>query len=345
MIESGKRAARRSASSHGEAGTRPCCASAMRAVRVCAACRLHFGMFSFGQPGQPEFGGVGVMIEPPSVQVDFLPAPRFAIEGDLADRASRLVRRLAARWNLPDHLPCNMVIRGPREHTGLGVGTPLSLAIAAGLRRLLQLPPIPIEQLALDSGRGTRSAVGTHGFQHGGLIVDTGKTGGQSLGSLGHRFEIPAAWRFVLICPTELQGLAGKEEAKSFALLPRVPKEVTERLREIVTEVMLPAIQSNDCLSFGNSVYDFGRLAGECFAAAQGGPYASPRIEQLVEWIRSRGIAGVGQSSWGPTVFAATANQAAAEQLAEEVKRYSAAGNLRISIGAPCNHGATVVDR
>ena len=72
---------------------------------------------------------------------------------------------------------------------------------------------------------------------------------------------------------------------------------------------MLPAIERADCSAFGDALYEFGRLAGECFAAAQGGPFANAFNERLVEAIRGYGVAGVGQSSWGPTVFAVVANE------------------------------------
>jgi predicted sugar kinase len=56
--------------------------------------------------------------------------------------------------------------------------------------------------------------------------------------------------------------------------------------------------------AFGDAVHEFNRRAGEPFAAAQGGAYASPAIAELIVELRALGIRGVGQSSWGPTVFA-----------------------------------------
>ena len=42
------------------------------------------------------------------------------------------------------------------------------------------------------------------------------------------------------------------------------------------------------------------------FAPAQGGPYARPAVESIVRYLESRGPHGVGQSSWGPTLYAFT---------------------------------------
>ena len=49
---------------------------------------------------------------------------------------------------------------------------------------------------------------------------------------------------------------------------------------------MLPALDRADCAAFGEAVYRFGRLAGECFAAVQGGPFANREIGRLIDAIR-----------------------------------------------------------
>ena len=66
-------------------------------------------------------------------------------------------------------------------------------------------------------------------------------------------------------------------------------------------------------------MYRFGRRAGLCYAAVQGGPYGSPRVEMLVERIRSFGVAGVGQSSWGPTIYATCRDQTEADWLIDQL--------------------------
>ena len=68
-------------------------------VQVRTPCRLHFGMFSFGHADRPQFGGVGAMIEPPSVEVTLSPSERFEVHGSLADRAKQFVERAAAIGN------------------------------------------------------------------------------------------------------------------------------------------------------------------------------------------------------------------------------------------------------
>src|SRR3954467_10522582 len=97
------------------------------AVTVRTPCRLHFGMFGFGQPDRAQFGGVGAMIEPPNIEVEITPTNCFAVQGDLADRMRRVADLLVDRWKLAALPACNISVRSPRDHTGLGVGTQLNL--------------------------------------------------------------------------------------------------------------------------------------------------------------------------------------------------------------------------
>jgi beta-RFAP synthase len=299
-------------------------------------------MFSFGHADRPQFGGVGAMIEPPSVEVILSQAARLEVHGSLAGRAKQFVELAASNWGLMKLPACSIEVRSPVDHTGLGVGTQLGLAIAAGLRRCLELPELAIELLATSVGRGKRSAVGMYGFQQGGLIVDAGKNADDTVGSLAGRAELPAAWRFVLVRPHNEQGLAGTNEAAAFAGLPPVPEEVTRTLWQITTDDMLPAVKAGDCPAFGEAVYQFGRLSGDCFAAAQGGPFASRQIAELVAIVREYGVAGVGQSSWGPTVFAVTANETEAQRLAGWLSGQDGHNQHEVIVARPNNTGATI---
>jgi beta-RFAP synthase len=298
-------------------------------------------MLSFGHRDTAQFGGVGAMVEPPAVTVSIRPAKAFSAKGPLANRVGQFVGSVVRAWQLPAAPACEICVDAPPDHMGLGVGTQLGLAVAAGVRRFLGMGELPAEVLARSAGRGARSAVGTYGFQHGGLIVDAGKRPGQELGMLAHRTALPAAWRIVLIRSGDRQGLAGEREADAFRRLPPVPEKTSRELWRLAEDEMLPGVETADCGRFGEAVYQFGRLAGECFAPVQGGPFASPQIEQLVESIRRFGVPGVGQSSWGPTVFAFTAGDVQARTLLEWL-RASPNPYGDITIARPNNTGAQV---
>lgn len=318
-------------------------AAPWRRVQVSAASRLHFGLFSTGRSPGRQFGGVGLMIEKTAVQLQIESGTACAVAGPLAERVREFVGRWAEFHGGVGNLPCRIVVQEAADcHVGLGVGTQLGLAVAAGLNVFLQQPPASPLELALSVGRGHRSAVGTYGFASGGLIVERGKLGPEPLGPLEIRLEVPPQWRFVLLQPRAPRGLSGQAEQEAFRHLPPVPPEVTARLIAEVRERMVPAVASADCEAFGESVYAYGRLAGDCFAPVQGGPYNGPQLAALVDLIRAQGVRGVGQSSWGPTLFAILPHASDAQAFVACLADRAECRDIRFAIHGPANHGARV---
>jgi predicted sugar kinase len=76
------------------------------------------------------------------------------------------------------------------------------------------------------------------------------------------------------------------------------------------------------------------------FAPVQGGTYAGPRVAALVEFIRAQGIAGVGQSSWGPAVFAVVADEERAEGLVRLLSKQFGLPARQAWATPAANHGA-----
>jgi len=316
-----------------------------RTVKVTAASRLHFGMFSFSQPDVRAFGGVGVMIDRPGVCLTVQSADKLTATGPLADRALQFAQRLTQAWSLPSEPACEIRIETCcRDHTGLGVGTQLALAVASGMSRFLDRPEVDAVELARLVGRGRRSAVGTYGFMHGGLIVEAGKPSAESaeFSTLVSAMALPESWRFVLACPTTDEGLHGNEETVAFEKLPPVPRQTTDELCRLALLVMIPAASDASFEIFREALYRYGVLAGSCFSSQQGGPFASKRTSQLVETIRGLGIAGVGQSSWGPTVFALVRDPSQANRLVEQLRGLSGGADLELTVAAPSNHAARI---
>ena len=163
-------------------------------IEVNAPSRLHFGLLSFGQLHGRQFGGVGAMIDQPGLRLQVSPAKRFEVAGRHAERMCAVAERMA-RKTLGGALPaCRLeVAAAPPEHVGLGTGTQLALAVAAGILRVLWRRCLQATQLADLAGRGmASSAVGTYGFIHGGLLVDAGKTDREVLSPLKQRVNLPA---------------------------------------------------------------------------------------------------------------------------------------------------------
>ena len=323
-----------------------------RVVELCTPTRLHFGLVSFGGQSRRGFGGIGAMVAPPVLRVRVSSAQHFAVQGPLADRAENVTRELVRLGRLPAELPCRIeIVEAPGEHRGLGVGTQLSLAVATALLRWFDRPTTDVRvtdvgELAVALGRGRRSAIGAHGFVHGGLLVDGGAREpcgtARYIAPLIARVELPTAWRFVLLAPRDAQGLSGSAERAAFEHLPPVPDEVTAELCREIMLGLLPAAVEADCDAFGESLYRYGRLAGSCYRSVQGGVYGSPRLEALVHRARELGARGVGQSSWGPTLFALLPEQAAAEHFVARLLQSPEGAQLSALIAAPDNTGARV---
>jgi beta-RFAP synthase len=313
-----------------------------RTVLVTAPSRLHFGLWAFASVEGRQFGGVGAMIERPGLTLTITADATLSATGRLSMRAVHFAHQWAEFHQRPAPAARIRLIESPPEHAGLGTGTVLGLAVAAGLSAFAGLPSQSPSELALSVGRGVRSAVGTYGFVHGGLVVDQGKLPGTSVAPLDCRIDLPIEWRFVLVRPTVLKGLAGEEEAAAMAALPPVPPEVTQELIALTRDKLVPAAATADFESFAGALYRYGNRAGQCFAARQGGPYNGPALTALVGRIRALGYEGVGQSSWGPTLFVTTPSQDAAEQLVCELSDGDPERALELLVSAPCNRGAKI---
>ena len=282
------------------------------------------------------------MIDRPALRLRIEPADELLCHGPLADRTKRFALHWAQFHQLPQPRCSIEVLESPPEHVGLGVGTQLGLAIAAGLSALVGLPSMTGPELAISVARGQRSAVGTYGFTMGGLIVEKGKLPGEPISPLDCRIDLPIDWRFLLVRPLGSVGLSGSDEAAAIDSLPAIEPETTERLVAEARDHLIPAAATGDFPAFAASVYRYGHLSGSCFAARQGGPFNGPLLAELVEQVRRLGGKGAGQSSWGPTIFAALENEAQAKSLQHSLQAAWSGPPLDFVIAAPNNRGAQI---
>lgn len=283
---------------------------------VSAPCRLHFGLFhvpveglTHWPDGRPirKFGGLGMMVREPRIRVQVTTADIDSAHGPLADRALQFARLL------PRTLCYRIEAEGPPEHVGLGVGTALGLSVGTailGTERFTELP----HRL----GRGQRSGIGLHGFRCGGFLVDRGKFD-QELPEIQERIEFPKSWRIVLARPATKTRWHGEQERSAFARSRdhALALDTTARLLQLAEQRIVPALKSQQLDDFGDAITEFNRLAGLPFAHDQGGLYADPNIEKLLDALIEHGVHGAGQSSWGPTVFAFTKNDSEACELVQ----------------------------
>jgi len=275
-------------------------------TRVTAPSRLHFGLLHVPTDRtaahERRFGGIGLMIDTPGVTVNVRPAEAWRFEGPGASRAQVFAHRMLAAHGLPFPPLQILVERCPEEHVGLGVGTQLGLAVAKAIAVQSGLTNLDGPDLATMIERGERSAIGIHGFDRGGLIVEPGKRAGEAVSPLLTCIRLPEDWRVVVFVPKVENAWHGPRERSAFA--SAATTGLTESLCDLALRELLPAAAAGDIRTFGEAVHLFNRRAGEPFAAAQGGAYSSPEVTALIDRIRSLGVPGAGQSSWGPGVFA-----------------------------------------
>jgi beta-RFAP synthase len=276
-------------------------------IRVRTGSRLHFGLLNpAGVPGLRRFGGVGLMIEEPAVCVVARRANVWSAKGPSAARALDFAKRCAD----PNSAWAIEVESAPPEHVGFGSGTQLGLAVA----RALSNDSVDVCELCRRVGRGLRSGLGAHGFVHGGFLVDGGKVRDE-LAPLLTRIAFPETWRIVIALPEAGLGLHEALEQSAFQRLTAMDSRTVDVLCRLVLMGLLPALLAQDVSEFGEALFEFNAKVGEVFAQVQGGVYSSIATAEIVAFLRKQGIAGVGQSSWGPTVFAIVADPERADHL------------------------------
>lgn len=307
------------------------------------AARLHFGLWGWGCAGEREFGGVGMMIRQPELAVRFTNCSRFETSGAYSSRIREVANQCVQAWRI-DGLPnCRIeTLASPPQHAGFGVGTQLSLCVAAGLARWISEKGLTPLELALAAKRGLRSAIGTHGFGRGGLLIDAGKRQAEPVGELAARVAVSEQWRVLLITPRGKSGIEGEQERTAFANLPPVEPQTTQDLKRLAFEQIAPACESGDFARFAEAIYQYGRLAGECFATVQGGAYCSIEVAQTVERLRGMGVIGVGQSSWGPTVFGFLPNEEACTASRPEIEKQWDRDRYHLTFTQASNQGAMI---
>jgi beta-ribofuranosylaminobenzene 5'-phosphate synthase len=307
--------------------------------------RLHFGPLAWKPRHGRDFGGWGVMIETPRtvVRVGRFDDSRQPGRQECSSqrRAEGLLQQLRKQspFAIPEAVRV-FVDEEPPQHCGYGSGTQLALAIARGVTQGVTGGFPGGADLARLVGRGLRSAVGIYGFDQGGLIVDAGKRPEDVVGQLAARVDFPAEWRFVLVRPGAVHGLTGDTEAAAFRKLPAFNDALTDRLSRIVLSEILPAAQDRRCDHFAAALQEYGMLVGEAFHACQGG-VVHPASMPLWTALCDRGVRGVAQTSWGPTLAIVCGGEDKARELAAMIRQIDEANVVTIS--AARNKGVEVI--
>ncbi|MFB6117830.1 beta-ribofuranosylaminobenzene 5'-phosphate synthase family protein [Halosegnis sp.] len=281
-------------------------------TRVSAGARLHVGFLNLSLAHARLYGGVGLALEEPRVTVVADAADRVECTDELATeyaaRACDLLDVPGAAVTIESSLP---------RHVGLGSGTQLALATLAAVAAAYDHEP-QVRERAPALGRGGRSGVGVGAFESGGFLVDAGHPTGQfttdrpadgewTVPPVVARHDVPDAWRAVLLVPNAASGRSGdREDASMRAAVETADPGIADELAGLLTRRLLPAMVTGDLGAFGRAAAEFDRLNGSWYADAQGGVYRPPAGALVDALTGNPAVDGVGQSSWGPVVYALT---------------------------------------
>ena len=314
---------------------------ANRHVCIQAPARLHIGFVDLHGGVGRRYGSLGLALERPFTRIRLTPACGVVAEGPEARRAARYANEMVARFDLPGGARIGVEEAIP-PHAGLGSGTQLALAVGTGMARLFDLD-LPTAEIAAALDRGARSGLGIGLFDQGGFVVDGGSAGDGVPPPVIARQLFPADWSLLLVFDRSRQGPHGAAEIEKFAALRQFPEDDAAELCRLVLMGALPGVVVTDLDAFGDAVGRIQARVGDHFADVQGGRFSSPGVSRVLEWLGSRGLKAVGQSSWGPTGFAVCPSGAVATDLmAEAEARFGREHGLEFAVTYGRNHGARI---
>ena len=295
-----------------------------------------------------------MMVQEPAMELRVSDASHFHAAG----KQATLIHELSKKWFHEfavtnsdfaslDALPIRLeLIRCPSRHSGFGSGTQLSFSVASALFEATGIRAPSTNAIASAFKRGRRSAIGSHGFQHGGFLVDRGISPSDNISPLLSRTDFPTQWRIVLITPRESIGKHGKLETLAFDQLISESNSMRGKLFGLCMNEIVPAIAESDYDRLGKPLFEFNRLSGEYFAEYQYGCYHDLTCSKIVNHVRQFGVDAVGQSSWGPCIFAITKSNDQANDLVQFLSNSCSDifgnGKSDIVITTGNNHGSQI---
>ena len=270
-------------------------------------------------------GGVGITLEKPGlkiqaepvndgVEVIFSKSCQFIddLKDDYTFKIENSTLKVTESLNISNGFRFTVHSTYP-PHSGLGSGTQLSLAVAK-LISIMNKQDLNTLDLAKIVGRGGTSGIGVESFENGGFIIDGGHKSTEKPSflpsSASHatpppiiaRYDFPRDWKIILVIPNVERGVSGIKEVDAFQNYCPIPLNEVEKLSHLLLMKLMPAVIESDLDSFGsaiNKIQDIGFKKVE-------NKLQNPFISQLMENLRIAGAAGVGMSSFGPTVYAIT---------------------------------------
>ncbi len=280
-------------------------------VIVSASGRLHLGLVKTSS--KPEYLSAGLSLVEPVCKVRVTKCDDEPDTGHHTKRVTNALNAVCDALKIENRFSVKFIDR-LAVHSGFGSGSRHDLCVAKGVAQLARKRVMAM-QLAEILGRGTRSMMGIALFSKGGFAIEAGAT-------ISHSY-IPPEWRVILINPkiekSDKTYIHGQTEdsmiSNSFALSLRSGSKISGSVRK----EMLGSICENDFKRFELAVNYLQNQAVKQFGSFQGGSASTNSGRMILEFMKKRGLKAIGQSSWGPTVFALAPSEDAAESIIKEL--------------------------
>jgi beta-ribofuranosylaminobenzene 5'-phosphate synthase len=284
-------------------------------VTVRAGYRIHLGFYRF-RDGRFIYGGLGAALEEPQLVVSVEPSNELRVDAP-TEEAKRLMTT-TLRHLKADKI--NLRLSGyVAHHVGLGSYTRIVLATASAVSTYLR-SEVDLIDIASSLGRGKISGVGIYSFVYGNLIADAGMIEGSNrIPPLLGVYRIPRNWHVVVTVPEGIRGLSDYEEMPIMREIEAHPHQdvLYKEFMRLIASVTL-----GDFINFSKALGKIQELTGEYFKKYQGGVFCCETVEEIVNIMKSEGLRGVGQSSWGPAVYGFVSNYVKAVEIRSRILEY-----------------------
>jgi len=285
-------------------------------IEVETGARIHLGFYGI-RPSYREYGGLGIYVNGIGYKIIVKEHEHDLVKGCQAGRVTEIINEVRTQFKTAKHYMVE-VQRCIPEHVGLGSTTQLKLALYSAILRIEGIVA-SLEDIAIKAGVGLISGIGLYGFKYGGLIVDSGRRQGRELVGLLARYEFPESWYIVVATPVTERKVFGEVERKYLMMHTTVNESSYCRALEIVFRKLLPAVVERNFTDFVASIEELDKLTSNYFAI-QKGRFCCRESEVTATALKEAGGEGIGQSSWGPTVYAFFETRKAAENAMKYVK-------------------------
>ena len=315
-------------------------------VHVSAPARLHLG--DIDPFGLGRFGYAPILaIDTPRTRVEAAPSRSLQVSGLVDDDVRGYATRVVNAFNLPG--ACVKVLSTAPRHSGFGSTTQLALSIGQAITRAYERA---VDSVDLVTALNRTSTGGLHTFQRGGFVV----AGGLQVPPrepIFHREEalipplvlraaFPEAWRFLLVHPLKAaQSPSGAAEEDAFKTLhgEQPPSHLIHEAYFTLMAHLVPAVLEKDATAFGAALTKIQVLVGRIYQPVQGSVF-NPSSAWVIPLLSRAGALGVGQSSWGPTVYAFVEDETQATAM-KDALRPELEGRANEFIVEADNAGAT----